>query len=1486
MTNGYDLSVGTGGLTIYGVLNAGDSGSNITQITLSGSWIASGTGDFLSGHSSVLFDGTAGSYQITSSGAFYDLVLNGTGATWTGNGTVDINGDLALSAGTFNAPSTLTLSGSLTHGANATFSHNSGVFQLDGDTQTLSGTTAFYTLKKIAGVTSTLTFSARENFTVSGTLVLRGKDNNNRLSIRSSVSGVQSYLSLDTSGSESAIFLDVQDSNAGSGQTLTCLSCTDSGNNVNWVFTTPTVTGTLYSDEGATALPGKTIAFAAKATGATDAGGQYSFTGVTLTGGTIILLYVDGAAEDAVTVVLGSGGNMTGIDLYQNRLIVRSESGTSAVTNAQIAIADNNGGAAADTDVTTILSSASSAAMTVAEGKELLIWASSTFAPGGTVDAENIDINGTLQQGTEGISVGGSWDATGGSFTSNGVVTFDTAMGSGQIILSNGSTFSGVTFSGTGTWFPRGAMDVNGNFTVSNGTFNQSGSTLNIAGNMRVASGAVFVQSVNGSLLTLDGDLYVEDETSVNMGTVQAGSSPDVITLSGSLRVHKLTVGTGDTLVLSGHNLYVGTGGLFLHGTIDASDRTNSGGAITSSTITVSGSWIAGGTGDFIAGHSSVLFNAGGGSFTISSSGSFYDLVIAGTGATYTATGALDINGDLTLSAGTFTSTPGTITLSGSWMKGENATFNHSSGSVVLNGIDQTISGSTVFHNLTKSGSTAATLTFAASANTSVSGALLLRGTLTNNLSIRSGITGLVSFLSLDTGGSETLQYLNVKDNDASGGQPLSCTNCTDAGNNTNWLFVSPNITGTLYSDEGVTPLVARTIALSVNGGTISDTAETDAGGQFVLSGATMTGGTVLTLFVNNETEDAVTVVLSSGSTMTGLHLYQNRVIVRSESGSSPVTLTTLDIANTLTDNDIINLLPVSGSATYLHMLDNVELLVWTGSTFRPGSAITVHDIDINGTLAHTTRTVYVKGSWDSGSGSVTGTGTINFAAVGSTETIRSGTFTYSGATFSGSGSWTLQDAMDVDGSFVFQRGTLNQSVYALNLSGNSRIASGAVFVKSTTATALTFDGTLTYEDEHGSNLGRVTVGNSPDTTTTLSGSLTADALTVGTGDTLVLSGHNLFIGTGGLFLHGTLDATNNGPNASTIVISGSWLASGTGDFIAGSSAVRFDASSSSYTIAASGAFFNLIVNGTGATYTASGSLDVNGNFELSAGTFTAPSTTLTVSGSWLKSASGSTFAHNSGSVVLDGGDQTVSGSTLFYNLTKTGATAQQLTFVSTTMQSVSGALTLRGGSSSARLSLRTTTDGISSWLRLDSVSGTQDLAYLDVRDNNATGGEKLICFTGCKNSGNNRNWAFHSITGTLYSDEGSTPLIGRTVAYATNGGAVIDTAETGSGGQFTLSGASLTGGTIITFFVQDAAEDAVTVVLGSGGAMTGIDLYQDRLIVRSESGSAPITNTHLITGHRLNGSLDTDITNILSGSLLSGTTIQPGKELYIWSGT
>jgi len=1482
--SGGNLYVGTGGLTLYGSLDASDNGSDAGTVTLSGSWLATGTGDFIHGHSSVVFEATSGTHVITSSGAFYNLIFSGTGGTWTPSNTLDVNGNLTLSAGTLTAPSTITLSGSLLHGANFTFNHNSGLFHLDGSSQTLSGSIVFYNLRKTTGIASTLTLSAGSDFAVSGSLVLRGSDANHMISLRSTASGSQAFLTVDSTGNYSAIYLDVKDNSAGHGQEITCVSCTDGGNNTNWVFTSHSVAGTLYSDEGVHVLSGKTIVFAknggsATATGTTDAGGQYVISGVTLTGGTIITLYVNNADEDAVVVVLGSGGTMTGIDLYQNRLIVRSESGTSAITKAHLRIADDNGGATADSDVTNILAAATNDVITIAPRKELLVWSGSTFAPGAVLNVENIDINGTLQQVKQNIFISGTWDSGGGTFTSEGTVTFSTATSSGQVILARGTAFSGVTISGTGTWFPRSSINIDGPFTLASGTFAQSGSTVSISGKIRVASGAMFLKSTSGSVLTLDGDLSLENETSLSMGVVYVGNTADTVTLSGAVRFDKLTIGTGNTLVLSGSNLFVGTGGLFIHGLLDA---TNDG--TQSAVLTVSGSWLATGTGDFIPGTSTVRFAARSGTYNIVSSGSFFNFIVNGTGATYTATGALDINGNVHLSAGTFTAPlQETMTVSGSWTKGGSATFNHHSGSVVLDGASQTISGSSVFNNLTKSGSSTATLTFSATEKTSISGSFILRGTAQHQLLIRSSISDVSAHIALDTGGSETLQYLNVKDSDASAGQPLTCNSCTNAGGNVNWLFPSPTITGVFYSDEGVTPVPNKTIAMSVNGGAIIDRADTGSGGEFTLSGAIMTGGTVISLFVNNETENAVTIVLGSGSAMTGIYLYQNRVILRSESGSSPVTLTTLDIANALIDNDIITLVPVTISPSYLHMPSGIELLIWTGSTFQPTADITVDDIDVDGTLSYGANALYVKGSWDSGSGTVTGTGTVDFEALGTAETIRSGSFTYSGAVFSGSGSWTLQDAFSVDGFFDFQKGTLHQGAAAMTLSNNVHIARGVSFVKSTNGSALTLDASSLYEDEQGVNLGQVTMAASPDVTITLSGSFVSDALTIGIGDTFTLSGGNLSVGTGGLAMQGLLDASNSS-GASVLTLSGSWEAAGTGGFIAGASTVRFNASAGSHAITASGAFYNLIINGTGATYLPSTSLDVNGIFQLSAGTFRAP-TSLTVSGSWTKGAAG-TFLHNSGSVVLDGGDQAISGSTLFNNLTKTVTTARQLTFSVGTLQSVSGALTLRGADG-ALLSLRPNSGGVPlPGIRLDATSGTQNLAYLNVQGNDARGGKKLYCYTGCIDAGNNLNWAFHPITGTLYSDEGTTPLAGRTVAYTTNGSAVIATAETGTGGQFILTGASLTGGTIITLFVRGEAEHAAMVLLGSGGSMTGIDLYQDHLIVRSESGSVPMTNTHIALGDSLNGTLDSDLTSIFSGSLITGLTVQKGKELLVWEGT
>ena len=93
------------------------------------------------------------------------------------------------------------------------------------------------------------------------------------------------------------------------------------------------------------------------------------------------------------------------------------------------------------------------------------------------------------------------------------------------------------------------------------------------------------------------------------------------------------------------------------------------------------------------------------------------------------------------------------------------------------------------------------------------------------------------------------------------------------------------------------------------------------------------------------------------------------------------------------------------------------------------------------------------------------------------------------------------------------------------------------------------------------------------------------------------------------------------------------------------------------------------------------------------------------------------------------------------------------------------------------------------------------------------------------------------SISGVVYAGEGTSPFgAGTTIAISHNGGS-IGTTVTGAGGQFTFANINMTGGTIISIFIKGAAQKAAVVTLASGGSMTGVNLYQSHLIVRSDSG-------------------------------------------------
>lgn len=314
---------------------------------------------------------------------------------------------------------------------------------------------------------------------------------------------------------------------------------------------------------------------------------------------------------------------------------------------------------------------------------------------------------------------------------------------------------------------------------------------------------AVTVTETNGNNLTsinlYQNRLIVQNNnggsvTTTDLATADNNGDTDItgrFTVDGSNVLH----------VKTGTELFIPTGQTYVP---DAAIRAGSGidinGTLTlaGNPVTLSGSWQATG-GTFTTSNNNIVFNDGAGNHDIISSSIAFDYLTIGRpsgSATYRLGDALNVDGNLILSGGTLDVTTGNyaINVAGNW---ENAggTLTARNGTVTLDGGDQAVTGTTTFYNFVKTVSTAQTLTFAASAQQIVTNSLTLRGIASNLLSIRSSSNGVAALLRLQTGGSQTIDYLDVKDNDASGGEALKCftatEGCIDSTGTTNWLFES-----------------------------------------------------------------------------------------------------------------------------------------------------------------------------------------------------------------------------------------------------------------------------------------------------------------------------------------------------------------------------------------------------------------------------------------------------------------------------------------------------------------------------------------------------------------------------------------------------------------------------------------------------------------------------------------------------------------------
>ena len=163
------------------------------------------------------------------------------------------------------------------------------------------------------------------------------------------------------------------------------------------------------------------------------------------------------------------------------------------------------------------------------------------------------------------------------------------------------------------------------------------------------------------------------------------------------------------------------------------------------------------------------------------------NLTLSGTAST-TAAAALTVTGNVVIGSGTtLDGSTFTHNVAGNWSNA--GTFTASTSTITLNGTNQTITGSNTFFNLSKSVSSAATLTVAASSTQTISGLVTLAGAASNLLSLRSSVSGTA--WSIRVNGTKSFNYLDVKDSDASGSsvtKPFNPANSVNSGNTVDWF--------------------------------------------------------------------------------------------------------------------------------------------------------------------------------------------------------------------------------------------------------------------------------------------------------------------------------------------------------------------------------------------------------------------------------------------------------------------------------------------------------------------------------------------------------------------------------------------------------------------------------------------------------------------------------------------------------------------------
>ena len=647
------------------------------------------------------------------------------------------------------------------------------------------------------------------------------------------------------------------------------LSCDGSDNCpelLDWTVTWAegiTISGTARQYDQSTNVTSGTVAVAVNGvlqTGKTGSisGGTWSIPNVTVFPGDTVTVFISGAADanEAVGVTTYDGiGDVTGFDLYERHIALGSnDATTTALTNEAIGLYDftNTEDIFFDVTGTTL----DGCATTGCSDVEVIVNASTTYNPQGTLLTHDIEINGTLLA-TSTLYVSGSWDnnatttLSGSSVVMTATSTVESIDTSGAVVPSFGSLTFGTT-TGSATWGASSTIDVNGDLTVERGTFLRDGEEITVAGDLHTAANGFWS---GAGTTTFDGTTAATwsdaNATLQNVGTVVIDGNGKVVTLASDVLAESITIAGDDTL--------------------DAS--------VSSYDLTTNGNFIN--NNSFVARNGAINFAAVTPGYVVTAGGdAFYDMNFTGIGGSWSFTESeLTVDNNFSIATGTVTMPTAATSIAGSFSSA-GGTFAHNNSVIDFTGGGAesiTASGTAftnTFYDLTFSGTGSWTMldSVATSSNdvrveggTLVlpSGELAVGGSFTvtdGSLTAGTGILNMFTVASDNlTLGTAQLGSLLVS---GGGSVTMTDTNATLTGDVTvsSGTLVLPSsvltLGGSLINSDTVTPQTGTVLFNSTDTGEVvtlgssslyAMTFDSVTGGWTVNASATSTASTTLT---------------------------------------------------------------------------------------------------------------------------------------------------------------------------------------------------------------------------------------------------------------------------------------------------------------------------------------------------------------------------------------------------------------------------------------------------------------------------------------------------------------------------------------------------------------------------------------------------------------------------------------------------------------